>query len=306
MDRVEPDLARLGSGTSGSGSPLSAAAMPRTISTSPAAPASTTPASRSTGSISRVCATVASPAATMLARSASRSAASAIARIAVSIVPSTGFFTARYAASLAERNAFARSSVSASDSVAPRTICERITPELPRAPISAARETSLREPGAVVGPVAVERLGDRAHGQRQVGAGVAVGHRIDVEVVDPARGSPRSRRARRSTSSRTRALMRSACTRWMTTSTAATVEPGEPLDLVAHLRADGRRDLGEVQAVLDDDVQLDAQRLRVALDADALAAEDPLDARAGREADDAVAAERRLGDDLRRPRRARW
>ena len=80
------------------------------------------------------------------------SAASAIARIAVSIVPSTGFFTARYAASLAERNAFARSSLTASESVAPRTICERITPELPRAPISAARETSCARPARSSGP----------------------------------------------------------------------------------------------------------------------------------------------------------
>ena len=69
--------------------------MPRTISTSPAAPASTTPASVRIGSIACVAATVSSPRATIAARSPPCSAASAIARIAVSIVPSTGFFTAR-------------------------------------------------------------------------------------------------------------------------------------------------------------------------------------------------------------------
>ena len=62
-------------------------------------------------------------------------------------------------------------------SVAPRTICDRITPELPRAPISAARETSSARPARSSGPSSSQRLDDRAHGQRQVRAGVAVGHR---------------------------------------------------------------------------------------------------------------------------------
>ena len=60
----------------------------------------------------------------------------------VSIVPSTGLRTAAYASSLAPRKARSRSSDSASASAAPRTICERITPELPRADISAARVAS--------------------------------------------------------------------------------------------------------------------------------------------------------------------
>src|SRR3954469_2722530 len=63
------------------------------------------------------------------------------------------------------------------------------------------------------------------------------------------------------------------------------VEPAEPLDLVRDLRANGRRDLGEVEAVLDDDVQVDAE-LAVLLGErhrrrGALAAEQPPDARAG-------------------------
>ena len=65
----------------------------------------------------------------------------------VSIVPSTGRRTARYAASLAERKARAiiGSSIgsrSPSTSAKPRTIWLKMTPELPRAPISAARESS--------------------------------------------------------------------------------------------------------------------------------------------------------------------
>ncbi len=44
----------------------------------------------------------------------------------------------------------------------------------------------VRERGAVGRGRALERLRDRAHGQRQVRAGVAVRHRIDVQVVDPA------------------------------------------------------------------------------------------------------------------------
>src|SRR5439155_7140672 len=76
-------------------------------------------------------------------------------------------------------------------------------------------------------------------------------------------------------------------------------EPGEPLDLVRDLTAHGRCDLGEVEAVLHDDVQLDPKRIRSALDADLVAAEHAAHATAGAQPDDAVAAERGLGDDLR-------
>ena len=76
------------------------------------------------------------------------SASSASSRMTESIVPSTGRRTARYAASVAPRSARAAISgstpfvVSASTSAAPRTIWEKITPEFPRAPISAPRATS--------------------------------------------------------------------------------------------------------------------------------------------------------------------
>ena len=156
----------------------------------------------------------------------------------------------------------------------------------------------VREAGAVVGAVLVERLVDRAHGQRQVRAGVAVGHRVDVEVVDPA--PVRLDRRPRAVDELVHALLPHALclTRWMTTSTAATFRPVSALDLVGDLRADGRGDLGEVQAVLDDDVHLDAERARVAVDADPLAAEHAADAGAGGEPDDAVTAERPFGHDL--------
>ena len=75
------------------------------------------------------------------------SARSASARATVRIVPSFGSRTAAYAASLAARRAAAIAAAStgdaaASDSAAPRTSCERITPEFPRAPMSAARVAS--------------------------------------------------------------------------------------------------------------------------------------------------------------------
>ena len=85
--------------------------------------------------------------------SARLSASSASSRTTESIVPSTGRRTALYAASDAPRSARAASfgstpfADSASTSAAPRTIWERITPELPRAPMSAARVTSCASAG---------------------------------------------------------------------------------------------------------------------------------------------------------------
>ena len=94
MDRVDADLllplGRLGQRLAADGGCDAAHDLDE-----PAAPASTTPASRSTGSISRVAVTASSPAATISGSVAPRSAASAIRRTAVSIVPSTGFLTAR-------------------------------------------------------------------------------------------------------------------------------------------------------------------------------------------------------------------
>ena len=95
---------------------------------------------------------------------------------------------------------------------------------MPRAPISAAREISFASAGRSSGAFAVERLRDRAHGQRQVRAGVAVGHRVDVEVVDA--GAVRLDRGARALDELADALPHAlARTRWMTTSTAATPSP---------------------------------------------------------------------------------
>ena len=69
------------------------------------------------------------------------STASAANRTTVRMVPSTGRSTAWYAASVARRRPVTRSraetdSSGAKVSARPRRICERITPELPRAPMS--------------------------------------------------------------------------------------------------------------------------------------------------------------------------
>jgi len=48
-------------------------------------------------------------------------------------------------------------------------------------------------------------------------------------------------------------------------------KPRHARDLVRDAVADGRRDLGEVQAVLDDDVEVDRDLVPVAADLDALA-----------------------------------
>ena len=106
-------------------------------------------------------------------------------------------------------------------SAKPRTIWERITPELPRAPISAARVTSLASVGAVGRLRRLERVDDRACGQGQVRAGVAVGHRVHVEVVDPlAVRFERGERAARELERR-----HPVFTSWMCTSTDATLRP---------------------------------------------------------------------------------
>src|SRR4051794_17085780 len=146
--------------------------MPATITVSPYAPASTTPASRSTDSCSGPRRTASLPASSARSSTSAssrswssggtpspsrcgcmcaRSCATrwAIARTALSIVPSAGSRTDSYAASAARANAaltrigsISSPGLDASSSAAPRTICERITPLLPRAPSNAARATA--------------------------------------------------------------------------------------------------------------------------------------------------------------------
>ena len=122
----------------------------------------------------------------------------AISRTTVRIVPSAGSRTDPYARSAARAIAAPISTGSTSSpgreissSAAPRMSCERITPELPRAPSSAARATEsticvaadLVERRPLLGQ-AVELVEHGAQRERHVVAGVAVGDREDVEVVD--------------------------------------------------------------------------------------------------------------------------
>ncbi len=124
---------------------------PSRITRNPSPPESTTPALRSTWSWVGVAATASLAARTtwpsMSGRSALAPAAALAAtptsRATVRIVPSTGRLTPRYATSLAVAKAVARpagvsSSMSASASAKPRSNCDRMTPELPRAPSIAA------------------------------------------------------------------------------------------------------------------------------------------------------------------------
>src|SRR5262249_32317245 len=79
-------------------------------------------------------------------------------------------------------------------------------------------------------------------------------------------------------------------------------QPGEPLHFVRDTVAHGRGDLGEVEAVLDDDVQVDRHAASVLPDLDAsgtAAGARELTAQGSLHPDDAVALERSLRDDLR-------
>ncbi len=130
----------------------------------PDPPASTTPARASTGSCSGVWAR-ASPArrrapSSTSTRPAPPSATSAApspaARATVWMVPSTGRRTACRAASLAavracDNTGADTSSAPASTPVKPRSSCERITPELPRAPMSEPWATAWHT-SAMAGP----------------------------------------------------------------------------------------------------------------------------------------------------------
>ena len=130
---------------------------------------------------------------------AAADAAPAASRATVRIVPSTGLAHRRgYATSLAWLSASARSVgvssvASASACEKPRSSCDRMTPELPRAPSIAAsyaeRATWLTGASSASCLQAVDR-GLQRH--RHVGARVAVGHREHVQRVDRARRSPRA------------------------------------------------------------------------------------------------------------------
>ncbi len=102
---------------------------------------------RSTASRAAAAARSSSAASESSPASCAASTASVAVRTTVRIVPSTGRRTAWYAASVARRRPATRSRPDASSSsenvsASPRRICERITPELPRAPMSDPCETA--------------------------------------------------------------------------------------------------------------------------------------------------------------------
>ena len=122
-----------------------------------------------------------------------RSASSAISRIAVSIVPSTGWRTAQYARVAASRSAAA---ASAGPQLALGGRQRLGQPAHDLAEDHAAVAAGSHQCGLLrrVGdsrPVGIGQgrvgqcVGQRRHRLGQIGSGIAVGHRIDVEVVQP-------------------------------------------------------------------------------------------------------------------------
>jgi hypothetical protein len=81
------------------------------------------------------------------------------------------------------------------------------------------------ERGTVIARTRLERLDDGADGQGQVRARVAVGHRVDVEVVDPGAGGIDLRlgAARERQHARPHAVTRTSSTNTSTASTASPV-----------------------------------------------------------------------------------
>ncbi len=127
----------------------------------------------------------------------SRATRCAISRTTVRIVPSAGSRTEPYARSEARAIAAPISTGSTSSpgreissSAAPRISWERITPELPRAPEQRGARDGVDELVAAdlvdvaLRGQAVELVEHRAQRERHVVAGVAVGDREHVEVVD--------------------------------------------------------------------------------------------------------------------------
>ena len=213
---------------------------PRTISSSPAPPASTTPASRSTASSSGVRATAASP----RPRTAAQQLGAGRPRRPRRPRPSRGSPSGscprpagaprgrrrRRGSGLRQRRlGVDRAGRRRARRTAPRTICDRITPELPRAPIRAPRATSARGRRAPSSGGSSRSASSTARTvSGEVRAGVAVGHRVDVLVVDPragrveARGGPRGRARAGARGSVAHAACR---TSWMWTATLATTSP---------------------------------------------------------------------------------
>ena len=122
----------------------------------------------------------------------------------------------------------ASSSETRSDSAAPRMICERITPGVPARAHQRGTGDLVGERRALVArPDSSSASTTARDGEREVGARVAVGDRVDVEVVDPApvgldRGEPAAREREHARAHAAHAVTRTSST---TTSTEATGSP---------------------------------------------------------------------------------
>ena len=138
-----------------------------------------------------------------------------------------------------------------------------MTPELPRAPISAARVSSFARHGAVGSRRDLERVDDRARGQGQVRAGVAVRHGIDVQVVDAAAVRLEGlERCPRELAGALELVTRSRLDVFDVHLDRGDLEPRQPFDLVGDARSDRGGDLGQVEPVLDDDVEVEPEPVR--------------------------------------------
>ena len=182
----------------GQGLPASAAARPRTSSRSPAPPASTTPASRRTASCSGVRARASSPRSTSRFEQLDR-CERGIPRVLrlLGQLPQHRQDRALHRMEDLPVGGVGRGAEGAPN---PRGIDQALLREhlhraaqdlredharVPAAAHQRRPRQLLRERGAVRRARGFERLHDRARGERQVRAGVAVGHGIDVQVVDP-------------------------------------------------------------------------------------------------------------------------
>ena len=210
---------RSSTGASGSGSPVTPASRPRMISSSPAPPASTTPASLSTDSRSGVPARASSPrATTRLQELDLREAADVGLLRLVRHLADDGQHRPLDRPAHGTVGGVARRAEGARDARGRRPLragehLGEAADDLAEDDAGVATGSHQRSTRELLGDRlgahrvrCLERLDDRAHGERQVRAGVAVRDRVHVQVVDPTAGAPRGWRARRRASSRARSM----------------------------------------------------------------------------------------------------
>src|ERR1700736_1685670 len=276
---------------------------PSRITASPKPPASTTPASRRTASWSIVRSTAAWLSWTTRSRTTRRSSLSAAAAVAavaasrmtVRMVPSVGFITARYAT--ADASVSARATPFASTVVwpvrpcaRPRRICDRITPLLPRAPMSdpcaaaaitesiasgvgacCASSTAERSVKYMFEPVSPSGTGNTL--RSLISCWFASSQASALSSPASACGPPTSRNGVRSTLKPDGAGSVALTVRLPVYALHIHVdrEHGQAqglLDVIPHRTHQVVRDLADARAVLSDDVELDDDAARLDLDLD--------------------------------------